>query len=126
MPRQNETVKNHVVAHGSVYVSITGLKIKTIWKALWFWRYAIPSKIQADQSPGLLFSDVKSINGINHTLTAWTDQKAMRSYIYSGIHLKAIKVFRKIATGKTFGYESTELPDWDEVHRLWLEKGKSY
>jgi hypothetical protein len=50
----------------------------------------------------------------------------MRSYVYSGNHLKAIKVFRKIATGKTFGYESTELPDWDEVHRLWLEKGKSY
>lgn len=108
------------------YVSITGLKPKGLWSAVLFWRFAIPSKMQADAAPGILFSEVKTINKIQHTLTAWESKEQMRAYIHSGIHLKAMKAFRKIAEGKTFGYESDRIPSWDEVHDLWLKNGKQY
>ncbi len=108
------------------YVSITGLKPKNLWSVFFFWRYAIPSKIQADSAEGILFSSVKKINGIQHTLTAWESRDHMKAYIHSGNHLKALKVFRKIASGKTFGFDSDRIPSWDEVHDLWLKNGKDY
>jgi hypothetical protein len=108
------------------YVSITGLRPKNFWSTIWFWRFAIPSKIQADSAPGILHSDVKTINKIQHTLTAWESKEQMVAYIHSGVHLKAMKAFRKIAVGKTFGFESDRIPSWDEVHELWLKNGKEY
>jgi hypothetical protein len=108
------------------YVSITGLRPKGIFAALFFWRHAIPSKIQAEKATGVLFVGVKTINGIHHTLTAWESKEAMQKYIYSGSHKLAIRVFRKIATGKTFGYVSRTLPDWDQVHALWTKQGIEY
>lgn len=108
------------------YVSITGLRPKNFWSKLFFWRYAVPSKIQADAAKGILFSEVKEIQKVQHTLTAWESKDHMKAYIHSGAHLKALKAFRKIATGKTFGYESDRIPTWDEAHILWLKNGKEY
>ncbi|MBY0453010.1 MAG: hypothetical protein K2P92_08245 [Bdellovibrionaceae bacterium] len=108
------------------YVSITGLRPKNFWSTILFWRYAIPSKMQADKAPGILYSEVKTINKIQHTLTAWETKEHMMAYIHTGIHLQAMKAFRKIAVGKTFGFESARIPSWDEVHELWLKNGKEY
>jgi hypothetical protein len=106
------------------YVSITGLKPKGIYGFIQFLRHAVPSKIQAESAPGILFVGVKKIHGIQHTLTAWESEAHMKKYIYRGPHRLAIKVFRKIASGKTFGFVSKTLPSWDEVHELWKEKGR--
>jgi hypothetical protein len=108
------------------YVSITGLKPKNFLAYFLFWLHAIPSKIQADSAPGILFSEVKTINQIQHTLTAWESKDHMKAYIRRGAHLKAMKAFRKIAEGKTFGFESDRIPAWDEVHDLWIHRGKTY
>ncbi len=108
------------------YVSITGLRPKSFWSIISFWRHAIPSKVQSEKAPGILFSDVKKINKIQHTLTAWESKDHMKAYIQSGSHLKAMKVFKKIATGKTFGFETDRIPSWDEVHELWIKNGKEY
>ena len=108
------------------YLSITGLKPKGLFSFLLFWRYAIPSKIQADSAPGILYSKVKNINGIQHTLTAWQSQAHMKNFISKGAHLKAMKIFRKIATGKTLGFETDKIPSWEEVHQLWKDRGKEY
>ena len=123
---ENEKLKTWMKSNPSFYVSITGLKPRGFISFLIFWRHAIPSKVQADHAPGSLYVAVKRINGIHHTLSAWENKAAMQSYIYTGPHKQAIKVFRKIATGKTFGYESNTLPSWDEVHELWNTKGNDY
>ena len=120
------TLENWMKSGKPFYVSITGLKPRGFVSLLLFWRHAIPSKVQADGAPGNLYVDVKKINGIHHTLSAWESKSAMKNYIYSGPHKLAINVFRKIATGKTFGYESNSLPSWDEVHELWKTKGNNY
>ncbi len=50
----------------------------------------------------------------------------MKNYIHTGHHLKALKAFKKIAVGKTFGFETDRIPSSDEVHDLWLKNGKEY
>jgi hypothetical protein len=119
-------MKNKKPLPEKFYVSITGLKPKNFWYTFKFWRHAIPSKIQSESAPGILYSEVKKINRIQHTLTAWESKEHMMSYIHSGAHLKALKNFKKIATGKTFGFETNKIPSWDEVHDLWLKNGKEY
>lgn len=50
----------------------------------------------------------------------------MLVFMRSGVHIKAMKSFHKIATGKTFGYESNTIPDWKTAFNLLEEKGKFY
>lgn len=109
-----------------VYVSITGLKLKRPWHVLRFYRHAGPSLRQARRAEGNLSTDVKIIDGVHHTLTVWEDEAAMRAFLYAGAHRRAIKAFRSIATGKTFGFETDCVPTWDEVHALWRERGRDY
>jgi hypothetical protein len=37
-----------------------------------------------------------------------------------------MKQFHKIATGRTYGYESDQVPTAEEAFRLLMEKGKDY
>ena len=108
------------------YVSITGLRPNGFFGFLMFLRHAVPSKIQAERADGILYVGVQKINGVQHTLTAWESEAHMRKYIYSGAHKAAIKVFRRIASGKTFGYVSKTLPTFDQVHELWKSRGRDY
>jgi hypothetical protein len=50
----------------------------------------------------------------------------MQAFIYSGAHKKAIAAFRKIASGKTLGFESEVIPSWEEVRAMWEEQGRNY
>ena len=110
----------------SVYVSITGLRIKAFWHLPTFWHYAVPAMIQAKAEEGCLQADARTINGVKHTRTAWVDEAAMRAFLYKGAHLDAIRAFRKIATGKTFGAEMQDIPDWPTVHQMWRDRGRDY
>ena len=108
------------------YVSITGLRLKRFWYFFAFFRFAIPSFRNSQGAKGNLYSAVKNINGVRHTLTAWESKKAMQQFIYNGVHLEAIKAFKKYFIGKTYGYETNSLPSWGEVHQIWNEKGIKY
>ena len=109
-----------------VYVSVTGLRVKSIWQELRFWRHALASMAQAKRSEGIISADARTINGIRHTLTVWESETAMRRFLYRGAHRRAIRAFPAIAAGKTFGYVTDQPPSWDQVHQLWLEHGKDY
>lgn len=106
-----------------VYVSITGLKVRRFWQIATFWRHAIASMNQARRADGCLSAEARTINGIHHTRSVWRNRAAMLEYLRSGAHLEAMRLFNKIATGKTFGFETTEVPDWNTVHALWHDKG---
>lgn len=108
----------------TVYVSITGLRVRHFWQQPIFWRHAIASMVQARVAEGCLQAEARTINGIHHTRSVWRDRAAMLTYLRSGAHLKAMKLFSRIATGKTYGFETTEIPDWAEVHRLWQDHGR--
>ena len=44
----------------------------------------------------------------------------------NGAHLKAMKAFHSIATGRTYGYESDTIPNWEAAYELLVTKGKNY
>lgn len=110
----------------TVYVSITGLTLKKPWHVFRFYRHAASSLRQAKRANGNLRTEVQTINGVHHTLTVWDDEAAMRRFLYRGAHKRAIKAFGTIATGKTFGFATDQIPSWDEVHGLWLDRGRDY
>lgn len=110
----------------TVYVSITGLRLKRPWHAVPFFWHAIRSFRQARRAAGNLRAETGTIDGVHHTLTVWENEAAMRDFIRSGAHRRAVRAFRSIASGKTFGFETTEAPEWSAVHRLWQDRGVEY
>ncbi|MEM8839329.1 MAG: hypothetical protein AAGE89_14640 [Pseudomonadota bacterium] len=109
-----------------VYVSITGLKVRSVFQILLFYRHAVASMAQARQAPGNISAEARTINGVRHTLSVWESETAMRKFLYCGAHRNAIKAFPSIGSGKTFGYDADTIPTWEEVHLLWLEKARGY
>jgi hypothetical protein len=107
-----------------VYVSVTGLTVRH-WRH-WprFWWHAIPSFRQASKAPGIVRAEVRAIDGVQHTLTVWTDREAMKAYLVSGSHLKAMKSFRAIATGKTVGYWAEDAPTWEQALERWRSEAR--
>lgn len=109
-----------------MYISITGLKPKNLLSTFRFWTLAIPSFRQAQTAEGNTYAQVKRINGFQCTLSAWNSRDDMLKFMRSGVHLKAMKSFNKIATGRTYGFESDTIPNWEEAFKLLQEKGKNY
>ena len=109
-----------------MYISITGLRPKGIVGTLRFWALAIPSFRQAQQAEGNLFCEVRRIKNYQCTLTAWSSREAMLDYLRSKTHLKAMKAFPKIATGKSYGTEAESVPSWDEAYALLIQLGRDH
>jgi len=110
-----------------MYISITGLTLKSgIRPKLLFLWHSLRSFNQAKKSIGNISVSAKKINNVYHTLSVWETEGDMRKYLYIGCHKRAIQSFRSTANGRTFGFESDNIPLWDEVHKLYLEKGKQY
>ena len=108
-----------------VYVSITGLRLKSVLHAPRFWWLAAGAMAQARSAPGNLRADARTINGVHHTLSVWSDEAAMRRYLGAGAHRRAMRAFRAMADGKTCGYLAESAPDWSEVHAIWQQRGCS-
>jgi hypothetical protein len=50
----------------------------------------------------------------------------MKQFVSSPLHLKAMKVFPKIATGSTIGFEADEIPSWNEALEVWRTQAVNY
>lgn len=109
-----------------MYISITGLKPKGFIARIKFWFLAIPSFMQAQKSDGIQFCETKKMDDYQCTLTAWDSREQMLDFMRTGNHLKAMKQFHKIATGRTYGYESETIPDWKQAFELLTKHGKNY
>ena len=107
-----------------VYVSITGLQVRRVWHIPVFWTHAMRAMMQARTAPGNIRAEARSINGVHHTLSVWTDRKAMLGYLRAGPHRDAIRLFPRIATGKVLGFYAQEVPDWSDVPTLWAAQGR--
>jgi hypothetical protein len=88
--------------------------------------FAIPSFNQAKNAIGILHCETKRIQGNQCTLTAWKSRDHMLQFMRSGVHLKAMKSFHKIATGKTHGFVSDTIPTWNDAFELLQKNGKQY
>ncbi|MGX4804877.1 hypothetical protein [Bradyrhizobium guangdongense] len=107
-----------------VYVSMTGFRPRGIAQLPRFWWRTLQSLAQARRAAGIVAVQAKIIDGTYHTLTAWSDLVSMRGFVTSGAHLQAVKSFRKLGTGRIFGYAPDQVPDWVTVYRLWQLHGR--
>jgi hypothetical protein len=109
-----------------MYISITGLKTKGLWGLIKFWTLAAPTFREAQVAKGNMHCAVKRIEGYQCTVTAWENRDLMLHFMRNGTHLTAMKSFHKIATGKTYGFESDEIPSWGEAFELLKTRGTTY
>lgn len=108
------------------WISITGLRLKRSWHIVPFLWHATRAFRQAERSPGCLRAESRRTRGVFHTLTVWDSQDCVKAFLYKGAHGQAARSFSRYFEGKTFGYQSSEIPDWDEVRRLYEEHGQDY
>lgn len=108
--------------------SVTELNLKNFWSYLRFLPLAIQCKIQAERSPGLISLQLNSKGLlVQRTLTVWKNEKLMQDFVRSGAHLKAMKVFSKIANhSSTATFEVKSLPTWKEALEKLKTQGKSH
>lgn len=107
-----------------MYISITGFQAHSVWLMPRFWWHAVAAMKQVKAANGLIRADARSIGGVQHTLSVWTDRDAMLAFLQSGAHRAAMRVFPQIGTGYAFGFEAGSVPDWREARALWLEEGE--
>ncbi len=107
-----------------LYVSMTGFRPKGLLQLPPFWWRTMRSLRQARRAPGNLLTTARMVDGVYHTMTAWSDLASMRAYVTSGAHLKAMRGFRNLGTGRVFGHACDEVPDWDSVYALWTQHGR--
>ena len=107
-----------------MYISITGIKVKSFFGMLKFMRYTLPSFTAARKANGNLFCDSKKINKYHHTLTAWENRSKMMDYLRGKHHSSAMKNFRSIGIGSVYGYEDDLIPSWEDALKKWKENFK--
>ncbi|HLG81984.1 MAG TPA: hypothetical protein VKY22_13275 [Bradyrhizobium sp.] len=107
-----------------VYVSVTGFRPKGLLSMPAFWWRTLTSLYQARQSPGIVVVTARVVDGTYHTVTVWSDEASMRRFVTSGAHRRAMKKFRTLGAGKTYGYVCDHVPDWQSAHRLWCLHAK--
>lgn len=109
-----------------VWISVTGLRLKRFWYLPVFLRYALPARREALDAPGCHLVEARRINGVFHTLTVWNSRQDTREFASGGVHKLAVRAFSRYFTGHILGYESHQIPDWEEAHRRCLEEGRAY
>ena len=85
-----------------MYISITGIKVKSFFGMLKFMRYTLPSFTAARKANGNLFCESQKINKYHHTLTAWKNKSKMKDYLRGKRHALAMKNFRFIDRNRKF------------------------
>lgn len=109
---------------GEVYVSVTGLRLKSALQYPRFSWHATRSYSQAATAPGNLFTQSKTVDGVHHTLTVWQSREAMVAYLRSGAHLGAMKAYRSLGSGKTCGFYAADKPSWEVALAIWHEHAR--
>jgi hypothetical protein len=109
-------------------VSVTRLRLRSAWYFPAFLWYAISSQRQSQRADGCLGAKVRKSGGAFWTVTVWRDVAAMRAFMLSGAHRKAmphlVNWCDEAATAR-FDWTQPELPSWVEAERQMAANGKT-
>jgi quinol monooxygenase YgiN len=107
-------------------ISVTRLHLRSFWCLPKFFWHANRSASQARKAPGNLGVDLLKDPGLSFlTKTAWKDEAAMRAYMLSGAHRKAMPSIGELADEATTTHweqASAALPSWPEARKRLDEK----
>ncbi len=107
-------------------VTITSIKLKSIWKFFALSYFALSISKQVVKQKGFLKFKKTGIGKLHYTLTAWETEEDMKAFAYqSGEHQESMKTSARLASElRTYSYSAEKLPDWKEAKKLLMEKGK--
>jgi len=111
------------------FISVTRLRLRSVWQLPRFIWLTVPAAKQARRADGNLgFDALRDSKLAFWTISAWRDEAAMRAFMLSGAHRKAmpeLKFMCDEASGVHWTQESATLPTWQEAHKR-LQEGARY
>ncbi|MFN3326443.1 MAG: DUF3291 domain-containing protein [Bryobacteraceae bacterium] len=109
------------------FVSITRLRLRSARFLPGFLWFSLLSTLQAKRSPGNLgMSGLRDANLAFWTATLWENEAAMRVFMLSGAHRRAMPKLARWADEAAVAHwtqDCTDLPDWTEAHRRLSTEG---
>jgi hypothetical protein len=109
-------------------VSITRLRVRSIFYMPLFMLHAMRTLTQAQKAPGVLGAETRFEPGnVFWTKTVWQDEAAMKQYRGSGAHQVAMRLLSELcseAAHARWAQDAPDLPTWEEAHRRMLTEGK--
>ncbi len=109
-------------------ISVTRLRIRSPRYLPMFFLYSLFSSRQARRAHGNCGDDyLRDANNVFWTKTAWSDEKALHSFMLGGMHRRAMPKLSDWcdeAATVHWTQESPQLPDWQEAHRRIVSEGR--
>jgi hypothetical protein len=109
-------------------VSITRLRVRSIFLMPLFTYHAMRTMTQAQKADGVIGVETRfEKNNVVWTKTVWSDEAHMKKYRGSGAHQIAMRILSEMcseASVARWQQEGTELPTWEEAHHRMLNEGK--
>ena len=109
-------------------ISVTRLRLRANRYLPQFMWFTTLSTWQAWRSPGnLKIRLLRDLRRTFWTLTVWQDQAAMRAFMSSGTHRRAmlkLPDWCDEASVVHWTQETTDLPDWQQAHRRMVDEGR--
>lgn len=108
-------------------VSITRLRVRSIWFMPLFGLHAMRSGSQAAQADGIVDLSSRVEDPFTHwTRTVWKEESSMKNFRNSGAHQLAMRILAQIcdeASYTRWQQETPDVPTWDDAHKAMLESG---
>ena len=109
-------------------VSITRLRVRSIWYLPLFLLHAMRTSAQAQKAEGVLGAQTRfEKNNVVWTKTVWQDEALMKKYRGSGAHQAAMRLLSEMcseASVTRWTQDTADLPTWEEAHRRMLTEGR--
>lgn len=109
-------------------VSITRLRLRSLWFFPLFAWHSFRNLKQARAGDGCLAAQVNNFAGAFWTLTLWRDRAAMRAFMLSGAHRKAMPKLAKWCDEASLAHwdqEAISLPPWAEAAKRLGAEGRT-
>ena len=110
------------------FISVTRLRVRSLWYLPGFSFYALLSSNQARSAPGNLGVELlRDIKNTFWTCTVWQDEGAMRAFMKAMPHGRAMGKLANWCNEASVVHwtqATADLPDWTEAHRRMATEGR--
>jgi len=111
-----------------MFISVTRLRVRSLWFLPGFLSYAARSNNQAEHAPGNLGVELlRDARNTYWTCTGWQDEAAMRAFMMASPHREAMGKLANWCSEASVVHwtqESAELPDWGEAYHRMATQGR--
>lgn len=101
-------------------IAVGGFRPEGFMKMFRFYIFAVPAFMQAQKADGNISSQTVMRDGNAMSISVWRDKLAMRNYVMSGAHRRAMKASGRLGSPLHFVvYEGDEIPTIEAAMQIW-------